>query len=213
MTKSRIAAIALLGLVSTSVTTVARAQTAKVPVSPESKLWINGTSSIHEWSCKADKLDASIEFDAASAAQPATATPKVLKVNVKVPVKSLTCNHAGMNDNVYKALKADDAPTISYILGTFKTADSKDGYTLKTNGTLNIAGKENPIEMEVVALRQADGSLKATGTVPVKMTDYGIKPPTMMFGRIKTGDEVKVSFELTVGAKAIATALNGGTDK
>src|SRR4051812_28143985 len=109
MTRSRIAAIALLGFVSTSVGTVARAQTAKVAVAPESKLWINGTSSIHEWSCRADKLDGSMEFDAASAAQPATATPKVLKVNVKVPVKSLTCNHSGMNDNMYKALKADDS--------------------------------------------------------------------------------------------------------
>jgi polyisoprenoid-binding protein YceI len=205
MTRSRIAAVALLALVST----VARAQTARVPVSPDSKLTINGTSSLHDWSCQTTKLDADIEFDAASAAAASTATPKVLKVNVKVPVKSLTCNHGGMNDNVYKALKADQSPTVSYILGTFKTADAKDGYTLKTNGTLNIAGTEKPIEMEVVATRQADGSLKATGTVPIKMTDYGIKPPTMMFGRIKTGDEVKVSFELLVGAKAIASALNG----
>ena len=40
------------------------------------------------------------------------------------------------------------------------------------------------------------------------MTDYGIKPPTAIFGRLKTGDEVKVNFELTVGAKAIAAALS-----
>ena len=40
-------------------------------------------------------------------------------------------------------------------------------------------------------------------------SDYGIKPPTAIFGRLKTGDEVKVNFELTVGAKAIAAALAG----
>ena len=51
--------------------------------------------------------------------------------------------------------------------------------------------------------------MKAKGVVPIKMTDYGIKPPTAIFGRLKTGDEVKVNFELTVGAKAIATALGG----
>ena len=31
------------------------------------------------------------------------------------------------------------------------------------------------------------------------MTDFGIQPPTAIFGRLKTGDEVKVNFELTVG--------------
>jgi hypothetical protein len=39
------------------------------------------------------------------------------------------------------------------------------------------------------------------------MTDYGIKPPTALFGRLKTGDEVTVKFELVVGAKAIAAAF------
>ena len=210
MTKSRIAAIALLGLLST----VARAQTAKVAVSPDSKLWIDGTSNLHGWTCKAEKLEADIEMDAAAAAQVATAAPKALKkVTVKVPVKSLKCGHGGMDDNVYKALKADQTPAISYILGTFEAGDAKDGYTLHTSGTLTIAGKENPIAMDVVATRMPDGSLKATGTVPIKMTDYGIQPPTAIFGRLKTGNEVKVNFELTVGAKAIASALNGGGEK
>ena len=76
-------------------------------------------------------------------------------------------------------------------------------------GTLTVAGKENKIEMDVVATRMADGTLKAKGVVPIKMTDYGIKPPTAIFGRLKTGDEVKVNFELTVGGKALATALAG----
>jgi hypothetical protein len=44
--------------------------------------------------------------------------------------------------------------------------------------------------------------------VPVKMTDFGIQPPTAIFGRLKCGDEVKVNLELNVGAKAIAAALN-----
>jgi len=43
--------------------------------------------------------------------------------------------------------------------------------------------------------------------VPIKMTHYGITPPTAIFGRLKTGNEVKVNFELTVGAKAIAAAI------
>jgi polyisoprenoid-binding protein YceI len=127
-----------------------------------------------------------------------------------VPVKALKCGHGGMDDNMYKALKADDAPEISYIMATFDAVPGEaDDFTLKTTGTLSVAGKENKLAMDVVATRLPDGTVKATGVVPIKMTDYGIKPPTAIFGTLRTGDEVKVNFALTVTAKAIASAVNG----
>src|SRR5262245_1352904 len=194
--------LAMLALVGAS---AAAQGAARVPVSPESKLWIEGTSTIHDWTCKATALDAAIELDPA-AVQLAAAPPKMLKkVLVKVPVKSLKCGHGGMDDNLYKALKAESEPEISYILASFEPADDvATEFTLKTVGTLTIAGKENKLAMDVSAVRLPDGTVKATGTVPIKMTDFGIKPPTAVFGRIKTGDEVKVKFELSVGPKAMA---------
>lgn len=212
MTTSRFAVAAMVALLTPIATTVAAQETARVTVAPESKLWIEGTSNLHGWSCKAEKLDAEIDFDAAVAAQLATAAPKALKrVQIKVPVKSLKCGHGAMDDNLYKALNADATPEISYILATFEAvpADVKDSFTLRTVGTLTVAGKENKLTMDVEATRLPDGTVKAKGVVPIKMTDYGIKPPTAIFGRLKTGDEVKVNFELTVGGKAIAAALGG----
>ena len=207
MTRAHIAAAALLAMIGTA---AGAQQTARVAVAPESKLWIEGTSNLHGWSCKAEKLDASIDIDAVAAAQLTVAPPNALKrVSVKVPVKSLKCGHGAMDDNLYKALNADATSEVSYILAIFEAApsESKDTFTLHTVGTLTIAGKENKISMDVIAVRLADGTVKATGMIPIKMTDFGIKPPTAIFGRLKTGDEVKVNFDLTVGAKAIATAL------
>lgn len=209
MTRIHITGAAILALVASM---AAAQEVAKVPVSPESKLWIDGTSNLHAWSCKATQLDATVELDASAAARVAAAAPKALKrVEVKVPVRSLKCNHGGMDGNVYKALKADDAPEISYIMASFEAtpADGAENFVVHATGTLTIAGKQNNIDMDVTATRLVDGTVKATGVVPIKMTDYGIKPPTAIFGRLKTGDEVKVNFELTVGAKAIAAALSG----
>lgn len=206
MTRAYIAAVTLMA---TLATTAAAQETARVAVGPESKLWIEGTSNLHGWSCKAEKLEAAVELDAAVAAEVTVAPPKALKrVEVKVPVRSLKCGHGAMDDNLYKALNADASPEISYILATFEAApgDTRDTFTLKTIGSLTVAGRENRLTMDVVATRLPDGTVKATGMVPIKMTDYGIKPPTAIFGRLKTGDEVKVNFELTVGAKAIAAA-------
>lgn len=209
MARIHITGAALIALVAS----LAGAQeTTRVAVSPESKLWIDGTSNLHEWSCKATSLEATVELDASAAARVSVAPPKALKrVEVKVPVKSLKCNHGGMDGNVYKALKADQSPEISYIMASFEASPNTgtDDFVLHATGTLTIAGKENQLAMDVKATRLPDGTVKATGVVPIKMTDYGIKPPTAIFGRLKTGDEVKVNFELSVGAKAIAAALAG----
>ena len=205
MIGTRIAAVALLACFATA----ARAQDTRVSVGSESKLWIEGTSNLHGWSCKATTLDAAIDLDPALAVQVASAPPKALKrVQVKVPVRSLKCGHDAMDNNLYKALKADDTPDISYILATFDAVpgEIKDTFTLHTVGTLSVAGAENKIEIDVVAARMPDGSVTAKGLVPIKMTDYGIKPPTAIFGRLKTGNDVKVNFELTIGAKALAAA-------
>ena len=206
MTRTYLAAAALLGALAA---TAAGQATTRVSVAPDSKLWIEGTSNLHGWSCAADKFDAAIELDAAAVGDLTTATPKVLKrVEVKVPVKSLKCGHGGMDDNMYKALKADASPEISYIMATFDAVPGEaDGFALKTTGTLTIAGKENKLAMDVVATRMPDGTVRATGVVPIKMTDFGIKPPTAIFGTLRTGDEVKVNFALTVTAKAIAAAV------
>jgi hypothetical protein len=48
--------------------------------------------------------------------------------------------------------------------------------------------------------------LKFSGTNSLKMTDFGIKPPApaLALGLIKTGDDVKVSFEWVTGQSAAA---------
>jgi len=206
MTRIHLAALTLLAVIGTG---AAAQTTARVAVAPGSRLWIEGTSNLHEWSCKADTLDAAIDVDAAAVAQLATAVPQALKhVQVKVPVRALKCGHGAMDNNLYKALNADASPNVSYILATFDAAPgaTKDSFTLHTSGTLEIAGKQNPITLDVTADRLPDGGVTAAGVVPIKMTDYGIKPPTALFGRLKTGDEVTVHFELTLSAKALAVA-------
>ena len=207
MTSVRIATVALLALIGTG---ASAQETARVPVGPNSKLWIEGTSNLHAWTCKAEKMEAAIDLEAGAVAHLDLASPKALKrVQVTVPVRSLKCGHGAMDDILYKSLNAESAPNITYVLATFEAAplEPRETFTLRAVGALAIAGKENTIAMEVVATRFPDGSIKATGTVPLKMTDYGIKPPTAIFGTLRTGDEVKIKFELTLGAKAIAAAF------
>src|SRR5690348_11941007 len=187
----------------------AKAQSIRLAVAPESKLWVEGGSNLHDWHCQASAIDAQIEAEKAILdSAPAPALLK--KVSVKVPVRNLKCGSGKMEDNLYKALKADAAPQISYILGSFEVQPGQtDSYTLKTVGTLTIAGVEKTVNMDVTTKRQPDGSLRANGELPLLMTDFGVKPPTALLGTLRTNNEVKVKFELLVAPQAVAAAISG----
>ena len=59
---------------------------------------------------------------------------------------------------------------------------------------LRIAGVEREVALDAEDQRR-DAALVVTGSLPLLMTDYGIKPPTAMLGMLKTDPKVTVSFE------------------
>lgn len=216
MTKRSLMGLATLALAGTMLQATASAQdgapTVRLAVRPDSKLWIEGSSNLHGWSCNATTLDAAIDVDptwTTTAQTEGVDYPKLVRrVEVKVPVKALKCGNGKMDRIMYDALKADAAPEISYILGNFEAVrdSSKDAFTVHTAGTLRIAGKENPIRMDVRTERLPDGTVRATSEVAVLMTDYGVKPPTALLGTLRTGNKVQVKFELLVGPQTIIAA-------
>src|SRR6478609_7511764 len=83
-------------------------------LAPASKMWIEGTSNVHDWKVEANNIDAQIELDAAGLA--AAPAKMVKKVTITIPVKSLKSEHDKMDDNIRKALKADKYAEIVYTL-------------------------------------------------------------------------------------------------
>ncbi len=82
---------------------VAVSQGAPFALAPESKIWIEGDSNIHPWSCKATRLKANITADV-TAEQPARS------LALQIPVEALECGSGLMNSNLRKALKAENYP-------------------------------------------------------------------------------------------------------
>jgi polyisoprenoid-binding protein YceI len=182
----------------------ANAQDGRVTLAAASKIWIEGTSNVHDWKAEATVVKSELDLDAAGLA---TLPEKLMKkVTLTIPVKGLKSGHGKMDDNIQKALKADKNPDIVYQLTNIEAiaGGTRDAFTLRAVGTLSLAGAETAVTVDIAATRQADGSIKAIGTVPVKMTAFAVKPPTAMLGTIRCGDEVKVKFELVVGQKVIA---------
>ena len=183
-------------------------QSVRLGLLPGSTLSIEGTSTMHGFTCKTDQMEAYIDVDPAFRIKQLTEVAHpIVKTRVVIPVKSLKCGEGKMNDNMYSTLQADKNPTITYVLSSYTLIEgsaTETAFGANTEGQLTISGKDKMIDMPIKAVRLADGSVMATGKYTLLMTDYGIKPPKFMFGALKVGNEVKVSFNIKASSSAVS---------
>jgi hypothetical protein len=184
--------------------------TLRLPVRADSRLWLEGSSNVKDWTCTATVMEALIAIDAASAdsRDDATVAKSLRGVDVIVPVRMLKCGDRHMEANMYTALKAPKPPEVSYIIADFELKPSLTGDSLsvEATGKMSVAGAERSVSMTVKTERLPDGTRRARGTVPIRMTDFGIVPPRPWFGMLRTADKVLIRFEIFVSPQALATA-------
>jgi polyisoprenoid-binding protein YceI len=163
---------------------------------PQSRLWIDGTSSVKSFTCKAGTVNAVVEATGPNAIPALFAGEKGVKaVRVTVPAAQLECGNGTMNDHMRKAIKLSEHSSIDFKLASYDVATNAGGIAGTMTGTLSLGGVEKTITMKAEG-KTEDGMLHVTGAYPLKMTEYGLKPPTLMFGRIKVGETVTVKFDL-----------------
>ena len=158
-------------------------------LSKESRLWLEGTSTVRSFKCSATKLDMSVAAETEEA--PAT---MVKSASLTVPVAQLECGNKTMNEHMRKALKAEANPQITWTMTSYEV----QGANVIITGKLTIAGKTNAIELRGTGSAD-NGTIRFKGSKQFKMTEYGVKPPSLMLGTMKVGDPVTVSFDLVLG--------------
>ncbi|GAB5518090.1 MAG: hypothetical protein RhofKO_03410 [Rhodothermales bacterium] len=159
----------------------------------ESQITVDGTSNKSDWNVTAHSFEGTITVNDGYADG-----PEVSGVDLNVTVKEMKGGRSTIMDRLmWKTLNATQNPTITYALTSAEVvAQTDDGYTLNTTGELSLAGETKAIEMEVIGSVGDDGQMHFVGQYPLLLSDYGMKPPTAMFGALRTGDEVIVKFDL-----------------
>jgi polyisoprenoid-binding protein YceI len=170
-----------------------------VVLQPQSRLWVNGTSTVRAFECKATSFTADIDGAAPGAAAAVLAGEKAVQsVLVQVPAAKLECGNGTMNEHMLKALKAKDNPTIEFRLSTYRTSKAADGVQGELTGILKLGGVEKTITLTGTATDAGDGQFRVTGAHELRMSEFGLKAPTLMLGTMKVDDRVKVSFDLVL---------------
>ena len=168
----------------------------KNTLSKDYTVTINGTSNLHDWNEKVTSVygddivywnpDGTFDLEA---------------ITIKMQVRSIQSDMGSvMNNNTYKALKADANPEIIFTLtNEVKAIPTKgDEATIIAKGNLTIAGVTRPVDMKVKINMLGNGKLQFIGSQNIKMTDFGVTPPVALFGTLKTGDEITINFKINL---------------
>ena len=89
-----------------------------------------------------------------------------------------------------KVLKTDKFPEITF---TSSRVEAKGADNVTVHGDCTIMGTARPASMDIVV----NGN-KATGTMTLKQSDWGIKPFSALMGALKLADVLTVKVEATV---------------
>ena len=172
------------------------------PVPNSSKLRMDGTSTIHDWHADTDVIGGYMELEATFPETPSQSAPSAVKpkVEVKIPVRALKSSGGKRMDAVMQDhMKFDQYKTIEYRVLELvpKSGATGPAALFDAKGTLTVAGVTKTNTMAVTIERVEKTKLKVTGSTALKMTDFGISPPApdVGLGLIKTGDDVKLTFE------------------
>jgi polyisoprenoid-binding protein YceI len=127
------------------------------------------------------------------------------RFRLAMPVLSLRCGNRLMDKDVYRSLRASEHPAIVFELaslpGAVKHEVVGDSYRTAVNGDITVGGTRRRITFDVEGWRLGHDAFYLRARVPMRMTDFGVRPPTALFGLIRARDEIKAYFELRVRAR------------
>ncbi|MCL5281182.1 MAG: YceI family protein [Planctomycetes bacterium] len=182
------------------------------PAPGESTVELLGTSNLHDWTIKGTVIEGYVDVN-----ETCQLNPKVqelsglsqvmasVKTHAEIPVPSLKSGHSGMDKNTYKALQSDQYPRIIYNLEQISLRSQPQlpqmTATFDAVGRLSVAGATRTMPMTVTAEPLDDTQFRVSGQIAIKMTDFGIRPPTALFGMLKTGDALTIQFTWVLNRK------------
>ncbi len=172
------------------------AQDGQVQLRDSSKLSIKGKSNVNEFSCESehelqkDSLDYSYSVNGD--------TVQVSGVNLSLEIDQFDCGKRAINRDFKSTLKYKEFPFIEIILNELVISDTTSLIPKEAKVTIRIAGVERHYTVPLNSFSSSEESFTVGGNKILRMTDFGLEPPSPMFGLIKVEDELDIQFDLVI---------------
>ncbi len=160
---------------------------------PSVKIKIEGTSNIQDWEMNSEKGSCTASLQLIDNA----VLTGMSNLDFFIKVEDLRSDHKAMDNNMYNAMNSEKYPDVSYHSSNVVVKAAGNGYIISAKGKLNIAGVSKDAEITANATA-VDKGFAISGSYKLKMTDYNVTPPSIMFGAIKTGNDVTIRFNFVL---------------
>lgn len=163
---------------------------------PSSRMWIDGSSSVNRFTCRTGA------FDGRAVLPGGAVSIDEAEVVIRVPVRTLDCGQRRMNADLQQAMRADTYPHIRFELDDVTVAPrstTEVGRRTVVEGRLTIAGVQRTLTLGVTVTEVEEGIFELEGHIPLRMTDFGIDPPSPFMGLVRVTDQIIVRFQLYAG--------------
>lgn len=153
-----------------------------------------GTTNVHNFDSKVTIASGEIVINSEK---------KVQSFSIEMPVKGIKSKEKLMDTKTYEAFDAEKYPKISFK-STEINSVKVDGnnVSVSVTGNMSMAGVTRKVTLTSAGKLLKPGVYEFSGTIPVKMTDYKMKPPTALVV-MKVGDDVKLKYTVTFEGPAI----------
>jgi polyisoprenoid-binding protein YceI len=180
----------------------------KVIAAPGASLELEGDSTLRRYGARASQWTVEVGVDAArvAAARQSLDVEALIRGHfidafaLVVPVDKLASGDGRLDRHLHEALAADRHDEIRFRMDSYDVAGEPAPGTalvVTLHGRLTVAGSERPVDVAASGLR-VRGGIRFRGRKDLLMTDYGIKPATLMLGAIKAANRVTVKFDVTL---------------
>lgn len=171
----------------------------EIQILDNSKLFIEGKSNVNKFECHCteDFPATQVQFNST----PKNGTAHFNKTEMKITTNKLDCGKKAINNDLIKTLKADEYPNIILELCSLtfmKAANDQEWQQVKAETFLTIAGTTRTMNMLVNAKQLGKNKFKVKSSEEIKLTDFGIEPPTALLGLVKVKDEMMLHLDLEV---------------
>ncbi|HOY06224.1 MAG TPA: YceI family protein [Saprospiraceae bacterium] len=165
-----------------------------------SKLYLKGTSNVNNFTCDCENRygEQMVEVDRNGG------YARFKNVDLTIPTKRFDCHNRKIDNDMQKALQADQHPNIRIKLVDAQQnakcleGDCKDWFDVKARVNITITGVSKEHTIAAKARTISPNRFELRGEQALQMSTFGINPPEAMFGLIKVNDWISFHFNLIV---------------
>lgn len=164
----------------------------------QSRIWVEGGSTLRNFTCTATTFTADVEIASPRVEdRPSLNSAEVLEnAEIRVPVNRLDCGNGTINGHMRNALRAAENPEIRFRIASYELVPRGEEVDLKLDGSLWLGDAERSVTVDASARVAENGTVQLVGSKDVRLSEFGIRAPSLLMGTLRVHDQVRIGFDL-----------------